>query len=81
MISAVFNDFFNCFSMPTLILNQKMETIFTYKIDNTIKNSFYLSKALNHLKVNSFSEGKNHIHINIICTSKNIHRNARIFLF
>ena len=64
MISAVFNELFNCFSIHIIILNEKIETIFQHKVSDNIKNSFYLSKALNHLKVNSFSEGKNHIHIN-----------------
>lgn len=57
MISNILTDFFNCFSVPTLVLNNNLEAIFTYKYDSNIENSFFTSKALDKLKKLDFSPG------------------------
>lgn len=57
MISNILTDFFNCFSVPTLVLNNNLETIFTYKYDSNIENSFFTSKAIEKLKNLEFKSG------------------------
>ena len=57
MISNILTDFFNCFSVPTLVLNNNLETIFTYKYDSNIENSFFTSKAIEKLKNLEFKCG------------------------
>ena len=57
MISNILTDFFNCFSVPTLVLNNNLETVFTYKYDSNIENSFFTSTAIKKLKNLEFNPG------------------------
>ena len=57
MISNILTDFFNCLSVPTLVLNNNLETVFTYKYDSNIENSFFTSKAIKKLKNLEFNPG------------------------
>ena len=50
MISNILTSFFNCLSVPILVLNHKFETVFTYNHDSDINNSLYISKAIEKLK-------------------------------
>ena len=43
MISNILTSFFNCLSVPILVLNHKFETVFTYNHDSDINNSLYIS--------------------------------------
>lgn len=50
MISNILTSFFNCLSVPILVLNHKFETVFTYNHDSKVNNSLYISKAIEKLK-------------------------------
>ena len=50
MISNILTNFFNCLTIPILVLNYKFETIFAYNHDSKINNSFYTSKAIEELR-------------------------------
>lgn len=56
-LKNVFTDFFNCLTLPTLVLNNNFETISTYKSDSNLKSSFYTPKAINELKKHNFEPG------------------------
>lgn len=57
MVSTIFTDFFNCLSLPTVVLNNSFSTIFTYKYDSNIENSFYLSQAISIIKKSNYTPG------------------------
>ena len=50
MISNILTNFFNSLSVPTLVLNHKFETVFTYNHDSKINDSLYIAKAIEELK-------------------------------
>ena len=50
MISNILTNFFNCFTVPTLLLNYNFQTIFTHNHDSKIDISFYTSKAIEIVK-------------------------------
>lgn len=70
----VLNDFFNCLSLPTLILNNNFKIVHSYKYNFEFKNNFYTTKAIEILKNNISST--NPISINI---SNNISYSAITF--
>lgn len=57
MISTIFTNFFNCLSLPTVILNNTFSTVFTYKYDSNIESSFYLSQAIAIIKKSNYNPG------------------------
>lgn len=58
MISSnAFKDFFNMFMIPTLILDNNLNTMFSYKYDSNIQNSFFTSKVINLLNKSKFITG------------------------
>lgn len=57
MISNILTEFFDCFSIPTLVLNNNLKVIFTYKYDSNIEVSFFTSKALAKLSNLEFCPG------------------------
>ena len=56
-LSNAFTNFFNCLNVPTIVLNNKLDVISTYKSDTNIKNSFYTPKAIDKIKNHSFKPG------------------------
>lgn len=70
----ILNDFFNCLSLPSLVLNNNFKIVHSYKYTSNLTNNFYTTKAINILK-NTHSL-TNPIAINI---SKNISYSAIAF--
>ena len=64
MISDVLKNFFNCFTIPILILNYKFKTIFTNNHNSEISNSLDLSNAIEKLKTLNLSSNKISFNIN-----------------
>ena len=63
-ITNIFTDFFNCLTIPTLVLNDNFKTICTYKSDSSLINSFYTPKAIDKLKNYKFNPGILNIDLN-----------------
>lgn len=83
MISILTN-FFNCFTIPTLLLNNNFQTIFAHNHDSKIDISFYTSKAIKVVKRSNFNS--NTISFNITndisfsCISFNHYDNSKMYL-
>ena len=84
MISNILTNFFNCLTIPILVLNYKFETIFTYNHDSKINNSFYTSKAIEELKKSDFCSNTFSFNINtdiaFTCIRFNHYDNTKISL-
>ena len=58
MISNILTSFFNCLSVPILVLNHKFETVFTYNHDSDINNSLYISDKYDWKKISCVKDGE-----------------------
>lgn len=64
MLSDVLKNFFNCFTIPILVLNYNFKTIFTNNHNSEISNSLDLSNAIEKLKTLNLSSNKISFNIN-----------------
>ena len=84
MISNILTNFFNCFTVPTLLLNYNFQTIFTHNHDSKIDISFYTSKAIEIVKNLNFISNTTSFNItndiSFSCISFNHYDNSKMYL-
>lgn len=84
MISNILTNFFNCFTVPTLLLNYNFQTIFTHNQDSKIDISFYTSKAIEIVKNLNFISNTTSFNItndiSFSCISFNHYDNSKMYL-
>ena len=84
MISNILTNFFNCFTVPTLLLNYNFQIIFTHNHDSKIDISFYTSKAIEIVKNLNFISNTTSFNItndiSFSCISFNHYDNSKMYL-